>query len=136
VGTSLLAWIVALLATIVSAPAPASQPFDRTAHATTDPSSIWVIVNKTHPISPSNYRPDVQIVRGYQVARAAAQPLERLLDAGDRRGLGLKIESAFRSYDYQLHVHAATAAARGQAEADQVSARPATASTRPAWPST
>jgi zinc D-Ala-D-Ala carboxypeptidase len=125
VGTSLVAWIVAMLAALVSTPvtAPAPQPFDRTAHSTIDPGSIWVIVNKTHPITPSDFRPDIEIVRGYQVARAAAQPLERLLDAGDRRGLGLKIESAFRSYAYQLHIHAATAAARGEAEADRLSAR-------------
>ena len=101
-------------------PAP---PFDRTAHSTTDPGSIWVIVNKSHPVAPSAFRPEIDLVRGYQVARAAAGPLGRLLDAGDVRGLGLKIASAFRSYGYQLSVHAATAAARGDAEADLVSAR-------------
>ena len=108
--------------------APARAPrvarvFDRTAHSTTDPASIWAIVNKTHPIAPSDYRPEIDIVRGYQVATAAADPLQRLLDASDRRGVGFKIASAFRSYDYQLHVHAATAVARGDAEADLVSAR-------------
>jgi zinc D-Ala-D-Ala carboxypeptidase len=101
----------------------AARPFDRAAHSTADPSSIWVVVNKTHPVTPSAFRPDLAIVRGYQVAVPAARPLERLLAAGDRRGLGLKIASAFRSYDYQLHVHAATAAARGEAEADRLSAR-------------
>jgi len=128
VGVSVVSWILALLAALVSpsastVPAMQTRPFDRTAHSTTEPSSIWVIVNKTHPIRPSDYRPDIALVRGYQVARPAAQPLERLLEAGDRRGLGLKIESAFRSYGYQLHVHAATAAARGEAEADRISAR-------------
>ncbi|MDX6372021.1 MAG: zinc D-Ala-D-Ala carboxypeptidase [Nocardioidaceae bacterium] len=98
------------------------RELDRAAHSTTDPSSIWVIVNKTHPIAP-DFRPELGIVRGYQVATAAVDPLGRLLDASDRRGLGFKIESAFRSYDYQLHVHAATAAARGDAEADLLSAR-------------
>ena len=102
---------------------PTREPFDRTAHSTTDPASIWVIVNKTHPIARPDFRPEIEIVRGYQVATAAAGPLQRLLDAGDRRGLGFKIASAFRSYGYQLHVHAATAAARGDAEADLVSAR-------------
>ena len=100
-----------------------ARPFDRTAHSTTDPSSIWVIVNKSHPIAPSDYRPDLAIVRGYQVATAAAGPLGRLLDASDRRGLGFKIASAFRSYAYQLRVHAEVAAARSDAEADTVSAR-------------
>jgi D-alanyl-D-alanine carboxypeptidase len=130
VGASLIGWIVALLAAFVSpagsALTVATTPepsFDLGAHSTTDPSSIWVVVNKTHPISPAAFRPDLAIVRGYQVARPAARPLERLLDAGDRRGLGLKIESAFRSYAYQLHVHAATVASRGEAEADRISAR-------------
>jgi len=105
-------------------PAPAARPpFDKTARSTTDPASIWVIVNKTHPITPSDFRPDLTIVRGYQVATAAAGPLSRLLDASDRKGLGFKIESAFRSYAYQRQVHAATAAARGDAEADRLSAR-------------
>jgi D-alanyl-D-alanine carboxypeptidase len=102
--------------------APQVEPFDRTAHSTTDPSSIWVVVNKTHPIAP-DFRPDLAIVRGYQVAEPAAGPLGRLLEASDRRGLGLKIESAFRSYGYQLHVHAATVANRGEAVADRLSAR-------------
>ena len=61
-------------------PAP---PFDRTAHSTTDPGSIWVIVNKSHPVMPSDFRPEIYIVRGYQVATAAAGPLGRLLDAAD-----------------------------------------------------
>ena len=106
-------------------PAPATDPapFDRTTHSTTDPQSIWVIVNKTHPVTPSDFRPEVDLVRGYQVATTAAGPLGRLLAASDRRDLGFKIASAFRSYGYQYGVHAATAAARGQAGADLVSAR-------------
>jgi D-alanyl-D-alanine carboxypeptidase len=104
--------------------APPPPTFDRTAHSTTDPSSIWVIVNKTHPISPSDFRPQIAIVRGYQVAPAAADPLTRLLDDGDRQGLGLKIASAFRSYDYQRHVHDGLVASEGAAAADDISARP------------
>ena len=114
---------VAVPPTPEAAATETARPFDRTAHSTTDPSSIWVIVNKTHPINPTDFRPEIDIVRGYQVAPPAAGPLQRLLDASDRRGLGFKIASAFRSYDYQLHVHAATAATRGDAEADLVSAR-------------
>lgn len=93
-------------------------------HSTTDPTSPWVVVNKTHPITPLDFRPDVAIVRGYQVATVAAAPLTRLLDASDRAGLGFKIASAFRSYDYQRQVHDATVAARGRVQADLVSARP------------
>ena len=105
------------------APSAGPVPFDRTAHSTTDPRSIWVVVNKTHPVTPADFRPEVSIVRGYQVATAAAGPLGRLLDASDRHDLGFKIASAFRSYSYQYGVHAATEAARGAAGADLVSAR-------------
>jgi zinc D-Ala-D-Ala carboxypeptidase len=104
---------------------PASAPvFDRTRHSTTDPGSIWVIVNKTHPIAPSDFRPQISLVRGYQVATPAAGPLTRLLADSDARGLGFKIASAFRSYDYQAGVYGGTVATRGQEAADQVSARP------------
>jgi D-alanyl-D-alanine carboxypeptidase len=98
--------------------------FDPTAHSTTDPASIWVVVNKTNPITPSDFRPEISLVRGYQVADAATGPLARLLDDADREGLGFKIASAFRSYDYQRSVYAGVVASRGVAAADRVSARP------------
>lgn len=105
--------------------APRSQPeFDVTAHSTTDPSSIWVVVNKTHPVEPSTFRPAITLVRGYQVASAAAGQLDRLLEDSDQAGMGFKIASAFRSYDYQRHVHDIQVAQDGQAAADRVSARP------------
>lgn len=97
---------------------------DLSAHSTTEPSSIWVVVNKTHPIHPLDFRPRLCIVRGYQVARAAGRPLGRLLEAADAARLGLKIESAFRSYAYQAHVHDALVSTDGGAAADQISARP------------
>ncbi|GAB2459726.1 hypothetical protein GCM10027062_44220 [Nocardioides hungaricus] len=104
---------------------PSQEPaFDRSRRSTTDPRSIWVVVNKRNPIAPLDYRPDIELVRGYQVARPAAPPLGELLAASDRRGLGFKIASAFRSYDYQQGVYAGTVVERGQAAADRVSARP------------
>ena len=109
---------------------------DLQAHSTTDPSSIWVVVNKTHPIHPLDFAPRVAIVRGYQVARPAAQPLESLLHAGDRAGLGLQIGSAFRSYGYQVSVHDALVESVGSIAADRTSRVPDTASTRPDLQST
>jgi D-alanyl-D-alanine carboxypeptidase len=97
---------------------------DTSAHSTTDPTSIWMVVNKKHPIRPLDFRPRLAIVRGYEVAVPAAGPLTRLLDASDAAGLGLKIESAFRSYAYQVAVHDNLVATRGAAAADRVSARP------------
>jgi D-alanyl-D-alanine carboxypeptidase len=105
------------------APTEADE-FDRSRHSTTDPASIWVVVNKTHPIRPKDFRPEIEVVRGYQVATPVAEPLGRLLADSDELGLGFKIASAFRSYDYQERVHANVVTARGQEAADQVSARP------------
>ena len=94
------------------------------AHSTTNPRSIWVVVNKTHPIRPLDFTPAFAIVRGYQVARPAAADLEDLLEAGDSAGLGLQIQSAFRSYGYQVAVHDQAVASEGSATADRLSARP------------
>ena len=103
---------------------PTATPFDRSAHSLTDPTSIWVIVNKRHPISPLDFRPTVALVRGYQVATPAARPLTRLLDTADRAGVHLKIASAFRSLGYQEGVHAHLVATMGLRAADAISARP------------
>lgn len=92
-------------------------------HSLTDPSSPWVVVNKRRPLDP-DYRPRTAVVRGYQVARIAAAPLEDLMRAADGKGLGLKIASAFRSYGYQQQVHAAAVATRGREAAELRSARP------------
>lgn len=81
-----------------------------------------MIVNKRHPLPP-DFRPELALVRGYQVAPAAATPMAELLADSDRAGLGFKIASAFRSYGYQRDVHAGLVAARGQDAADRVSAR-------------
>jgi zinc D-Ala-D-Ala carboxypeptidase len=101
-----------------------THAFDRHAHSTRDPSSIWVIVNKTHPIALADFRPDITLVRGYQVARPAAGPLTRLLDAADAAGQHLKIASAYRSRAYQEGVHERLVAEQGQVAADAISARP------------
>ena len=98
--------------------------FDKAAHSTTDAASIWVVVNKKHPIRPVDFRPDLTIVRGYQVATPAARPLSRMLTASDRAGFGFKIASAFRSYAYQQTVYGNVVASSGQTAADRLSARP------------
>lgn len=108
--------------TVEETPQP-QRPFDRAAHSTTDPASIWVVVNKKHPVPP-DYRPDITLVRGYQVASPAAGPLAELLDDSDGQGLGFKIASAYRSFGYQSGVYGNVVAGSGQAAADRVSARP------------
>lgn len=109
--------------TTPTTPTRAPISIDLHAHSTTDPSSIWVVVNKRHPIRPLDYAPAVTIVRGYRVARPAARPLEQLLTTGDAARLGFKIESGYRSYGYQVAIHDEVAGSEGSAGADRVSAR-------------
>src|SRR5882757_2961801 len=53
-------------------PAPAA-PFDKTQYSLTDPTSIWVVVNKQHPLNPKSYAPsDLQNVGSGQYMRAEA----------------------------------------------------------------
>lgn len=110
-------------ATEVREPAGPTAPTRLRGHSLTDPSSPWVVVNKRRALDPG-YRPRTAVVRGYQVAGVAAGPLEDLMRAADREGLGLKIASAFRPYGYQQQVHAAAVATRGREAAELRSARP------------
>lgn len=107
-------------------PRVTKQPhvFDEHARSTSRASSPWVVVNKKHPIRPPDFRPDLRLVRGYQVAAPAARPLGRMLAAADRLGFGFKIASAFRSFAYQQTVYGNVVAAQGQEAADLLSARP------------
>lgn len=111
---------------VAGSPGPAvagTGALDLTRRSTTDPGSTWVVVNKSHPL-PAGFRPELGLVRGYQVALPAVGPLTRLLDDGDARGLGFKIASAFRSFGYQEQLYAGIVSRSGRAAADRVSARP------------
>lgn len=99
------------------------QGFDLTKHSTTDPYSIWVVVNKRRPVA-ADHVPDLALVRGHRVAVTAAEHLARMLDASDRHGLGLKIVSGYRSYARQQTLHSRAVTTRGPAHADAFSARP------------
>lgn len=97
--------------------------FDLTRHSTTDPRSSWVVVNKRRPLRPTTFAPDLGIVEGYQVHPRVVRPLARLLAAGRRAGLDLRIMSAYRSAGRQGYLYANAVAAQGQARADLTTAR-------------
>lgn len=102
---------------------PTEPSFDRNRYSTTDPNSLWVVVNKRRPLPP-DHTPALTTVRGHQVAVAVADDLTRMLDDADARGLGLRLLSGHRSYARQRDVYARAVATRGTATADAVSARP------------
>lgn len=111
-----------------------TDSFDKTRYSLTDPTSIWVIVNKQHPLTPISYAPDDLVtpsvtlrVPGQQemeMRRAAADALEQMFAGAANAGYKLKISTAYRGYNYQKTLYDQYAARDGQAKADTYSARP------------
>ncbi|WHP17922.1 M15 family metallopeptidase [Cellulomonas sp. ES6] len=103
---------------------PARVGLDLTTRSTSDPASLWVVVNKARPLDPGDWAPsDLVTVAGYEVRAPVAEPLARMLAAAAADGVALELRSGFRSRAYQEQVHAAWAARVGDARADEVSAR-------------
>jgi len=108
-------------------PADGKAPaFDKTAHSTTDPASIWVVVNKQHPLTPKTYAPtDLTSVGNGQLMRAAAAAaLKQMLAGAKQAGYVVTAASGYRSYSDQVAAYDSEVAAYGQAKADSESARP------------
>jgi D-alanyl-D-alanine carboxypeptidase len=107
-------------------PNPTTGGFDRTARSTIDPASIWVVVNKQHPLNPRNYAPaDLSAVGSGQYLRSeAAAAFQQMVAGAKRDGLVLTAASGYRSYDTQVSVYNKEVADFGQARADSESARP------------
>lgn len=113
---------------------PTTTTFDSARFSTTNPASIWVIVNKQHPLSPQSYTPaDLRFpnvslrIPGATEMQLRAQPaaaLETMFTAAQAAGQNLQVTTAFRGYEYQKTLYDGYVATQGQAEADTQSARP------------
>jgi D-alanyl-D-alanine carboxypeptidase len=112
-----------------------TQPtFDKTQHALTDPASIWVIVNKSHPMQPSSYAPPDLVLPNVpqripgatemKLRAPAAVALEHMFAAAQTTNLQLLISTAYRGYSYQKSLYNSYVRSDGQAAADTYSARP------------
>lgn len=105
---------------------------DATCVDLSDPSRIWVVVNKRRPYAPVDYRPaalmlpdGVRSVEGGSLRSDAAAALTSMVTAAREAGVGeIALESGFRSYETQQGSYGRQVAARGVEGADQVSARP------------
>lgn len=91
-------------------------------------SSLWVLVDKTHPLTPLTYRPvglrTVALPGHYPMRADAASALERLSAASRAAGRGsLGIASGYRSAADQESLYASYVRGSGQERADMTSAR-------------
>lgn len=112
-----------------------ADSFNTTAHSTTDPASIWIVVNKQHPLSPSTYKPGDLVVPNVPLRSnissderllrsEAAKALESLVQAAAKAGITLNLQSGYRSYTFQQNLYNGYVKQQGQAAADRTSARP------------
>lgn len=105
-----------------------SQEHDFEAY-TRDPTSPLVLVNEHHPLQPRDYTPqDLVAVNGTgtEMVPVAAAALKKLLAAARSDGHQLIVESAYRSYDYQVGLFRRYTNMYGEAYASKISARPGT----------
>ena len=113
-----------------SAPTPAATSaaptFDRTQLSVDDPASLWVVVDKARPLSPIDFAPTdlVPIGGGYELRAEAASAMEAMLAAAASDGLTITVQSAYRSYDYQVGLFQAQVARFGEERAEVQVARP------------
>ncbi|HEX4662076.1 MAG TPA: D-alanyl-D-alanine carboxypeptidase family protein [Candidatus Saccharimonadales bacterium] len=115
--------------------APQPPSFNKKQYSITDPTSIWVVVNKTHPLKPADYAPTDLVTPNVplrlsasspemHLRQAAATALEQLFASAKTQGFDLKLSSGYRSYADQAQVYNGYVHAQGQASADAESARP------------
>ena len=108
---------------------PQPQPvvgFNKSAYSTSDASSLWVVVNKRHPLNPVNYSPSdlIQGTSGYTYSSRVQADLLALIAAATQQGVSLGVVSAYRSYDTQISVYNGYVRSYSQTTADTISARP------------
>jgi zinc D-Ala-D-Ala carboxypeptidase len=111
-------------------PTPTPTQTPQPQHSLTNPSSLWVIVNKSRPLTPAQYVPPdlvpvpVPHTNPPELRRAAAAALVVMFAAARRARLVLASDSAYRSYTAQRVVYGEDLRALGRAGADLVTARP------------
>lgn len=108
--------------------------FNKKQYSLTSPTSIWVIVNKQHPLQPTTYIPpdltvpDVPLrspgAANMQMRAVTATAIEQMFGAAKQAGVNLQVVSAYRSYSYQQTLYSGYVSEVGQAAADEESARP------------
>ncbi|QAY61770.1 D-alanyl-D-alanine carboxypeptidase family protein [Microbacterium protaetiae] len=97
-----------------------------------DPTHVWVVVDKLRPLEPADYAPsprskptDVRSLDGSGLRSDAARALAALGKAARAAGAGeIALNSGYRSYTTQQGNYGTQKSERGQSGADAVSARP------------
>lgn len=104
---------------------PVPPPFDKARFSHVEAASLWVVVNKTHPLSPKSYAPaKVAVFRDVPI-RADVKPyLIKMFATAKQDGVNLSMVSGYRSYSYQKQLFNSYAKRDGVKAAETYSARP------------
>jgi D-alanyl-D-alanine carboxypeptidase len=108
--------------------------FDKSRYSLSDPTSIWVVINKKRPLNPRQYVPAVLVVPDIklrsnitsderQVRNVNAAALKTLSDAARKDDITLTLESGYRSYGFQSTLYNRYVSQQGKDVADTQSAR-------------
>lgn len=97
-----------------------------------DPARVWVVVNKSFPLDPTEYEPanlesvPLQMTTRSGLVRAdVVAAVGRMADAASAAGVGrIGANNGYRSYGLQAANYAAHVRSQGQTDADAGSARP------------
>ncbi len=103
-----------------------TDSFNKKKYSIDDPSSIWVVVNKSRPLNPIDYTPHdlISVGNGQVMRKEAADALSRLIAAAAKQGLKIGALSGYRSYQTQVSVYNSEVKNNGQAVAASESAQP------------
>ena len=99
--------------------------FDKKKYSISDPASIWIVVNKSRPLSPIDYSPKdlTGVGNGQLMRKEAAGAFVQLISAANVDGLKIGPWSGYRSYGIQVGVYNNEVKKNGQAVADSQSAK-------------
>lgn len=111
------------------------QTFDKAQYSLSDPSSIWVVINKLRPISSASYVPNMLVTPNVSLHLGAGNPetemqaqaalaLQSMFAAANKQNINLELESAYRSYGYQISLYNGYVATENISVAEQQIARP------------
>lgn len=102
-----------------------AKSFDKNKYSKVDPSSLWIIVNKQHPLNTTNYVPDDLVTTvGATISNKAKLDFNAMNTAALADGVNFTINSSYRSYSNQKSTYNTYVATRGQVSTDAFSARP------------
>lgn len=102
-----------------------SAVFNKSKYSTSDPSSIWIVVNKQHILSPAEFTPnDLTTYAGATISAKIIDDFRAMLNAANSNSVILSVVSSYRSYNTQTGLYNNYVANNGQTAADTFSARP------------